>query len=229
MQNINAWSGLAVDPRHKTGDNLGFPEGIVLRRNSTACFTACLNNRWQSHFSYLSEVFSCFHCWLLHTCRISIAVAIRFLYPTLGAFRGWCAVRTLQTVLFKQALNDKSMGNVSGNLETEKWEGILTRHGLILQWALCHPQATKLQSHASSRSQRPACTNLCKSSPYIEWLGLALRRNHAVETELHTSVFRGISSFRVKCGGVRENRSCLSPQGTDCVHFHQRRETLKST
>ena len=61
-----------------------------------------------------------------HTCRISIAVAIRFLDPTLGlgytrfrrfytpsgslshslsvrlipagAFRGWCAVRTLQTI-----------------------------------------------------------------------------------------------------------------------------------
>ena len=41
---------------------------------------------------------------LLPTCGISIAFAIRSVDPS-GAFRGWCAVRTLQIVHFKQVLN----------------------------------------------------------------------------------------------------------------------------
>ena len=55
----------------------------------------------------------------LYTCGISIALAIRSVNPrwgldvqgfrciytpASGAFKGWCAVRTLQIVLFKQGL-----------------------------------------------------------------------------------------------------------------------------
>ena len=50
----------------------------------TPSLRTCLNNRWQSYFWSFVESFSCFHCWLLHTCRISIAVAIRFLDPLWG-------------------------------------------------------------------------------------------------------------------------------------------------
>ena len=54
-----------------------------------------------------------FHSRLLPTCGFSIAVAIRSLVHSLfvhlipaGALKGWWAVPTLQTVLFKQALNE---------------------------------------------------------------------------------------------------------------------------
>ena len=71
--------------------------------SSSAAFSACLNNRWQSHFwSFCRKFFSCFHCWLLHTCGIAIALtmgsSIAFVihsvdrsFDLLWAFRGWCA------------------------------------------------------------------------------------------------------------------------------------------
>ncbi len=72
--------------------------------------SACLNNRQQSHFwSFVEDLFV-FFCRLSRTCRPSGAWctglwAFLYTYRPSGAFKGRCEVRTLQNVLFKQALN----------------------------------------------------------------------------------------------------------------------------
>ena len=52
--------------------------------NLLPLFRTCLNNRCQSHFCHFRSGFSCFCRELLHTCRISIALVIHSLDPTLG-------------------------------------------------------------------------------------------------------------------------------------------------